>query len=255
MSELCHLFCISSVLRNPRCVAMSWLSHCDSTITPPSYYYVSFTSRCLLAGNPHSSAATFRTHWSFFIWKRLSSVHRCPTVLPIKPNSSGIKNGQSWSKGQPLPWPRSPPPPPPVRRTWKSCVDPPSSPRRSWTSSTARSPRRSWCPIPRPCAGTTSCPGSTRTGWGGPRPSSTSRLQARRLPRHPWFFSAWVRDVFRPHTWICTCRNMIGIVCTLTPSRVCKGEVEKRDATRDRSFTSLNFIRAYVFNFRWNTMK
>lgn len=89
---------------------MSWLSHCDSTITPPKYYYVSFTSCCLLAGNPHSSAATFRTHWSLFIWKRLSSVHRCPTVLPIKPNSSGIKNGQSWSKGQPLPWPRSPPP-------------------------------------------------------------------------------------------------------------------------------------------------
>lgn len=217
---------------------------------------IHFTSCCLLAGNPHSSAATFRTHWSFFfIWKRLSLVHRCPTVLPIKPNSSGIKNGQSWSKGQPLPWPRSPHPlPPPLaRRTWKSCVDPPSSPRRSWTSLTARSPRRNWCPIPRPCVGITSCPGSTRTGWGGPRPSSTSCLRARRLPRHPWCFSAWVRDVFRPHTWIFTCWDMIGIVCTLTRICVCKGNSKIVMQHVTWAFTPLNFIRAYGFNFKWNT--
>lgn len=158
--------------------------------------------------------------WLFYSsWKRLSCIHRCHTVLPIKSNSSGIKNRHSWSRGQPLPWPRSPPT---ARRSWKSCVAPLSLPQRSWTSSTARWPRRSWCPIPRPCVGTTYCPGSNRMGWVGPSLSSTSCLRARRLPKRPWFFSVWVRDVFRPHSWMCTCPDTIRIVCTLTHIHVCK---------------------------------
>lgn len=174
--------------------------------------------------------------WLFFSCKRLSCIHRCHTALPIKSNSSGIKNGPSWSRGQPLLWPRSPPT---ARRSWKSCVAPPSSPQRSWTSSTARWPRRSLCPIPRPCAGTTSCPGSNRTGWVGPSPSSTSRLRAPHLPRRPWFFSVWVSDVFRPHSWMCTCHDTIGIVCTLTHIHARKRELEQLDQCDDCSFTPL----------------
>lgn len=186
-----------------------WLNNNASIILLCKFHFLLSACCALTLLSSNFGVASF--------WNWLCSIHSaCPINL--------ILLGQRTYSADPE-VSRSLSPDPPLRRTWKSCVGPLSLLQRSWTYSTAHWPRRSWCPIPRPCAGTTFCPGLTRAGWGGPRPSSTSRRPARHLPRRPWFFSVWVREasapVFRRHTWARTGRDMIKNVWTLTRVHAC----------------------------------
>lgn len=172
-----------------------WLT----TITPPSYSYVSFCSRfriqmslythpsflcikknkCVVAAGIFNHLLRFPLIWPLFIYSYSSQLpyylHHW-TVRWLKE----VRGSLTYRS------------PSPCMRTWRSCASLQYLLQRSWMCLTDHWPRRSWWPSLRRCAETTSCRGSTRTGWDGLKLNSIFLPQTQRWLKCLWCFSVLV---------------------------------------------------------------